>query len=709
MLRTLPLRIAPVDGEALDSWLEALSARMQVTWGDLLVGVGLPAGRSRSYTSGWLVELTDLQARSISDVTGTDVAALKAMSLHHISRALVQGSALAPESLGSMLWLRGRRSRFCPRCLTDNGGRWLSWWRLRWSFVCMRHQCLLADRCPACQSPQRMAPTTVDLVPTPGRCMRKLQGRHGREVRRCGTHLAAARVVSLHAGHPALQVQQVIAETLTTGMATRGIYARVPATGSAFIADLCALGGRILGYSSIDEISGRVPPDLVGPFGVEAGRIPVTRRGVTADSSALATSVAATAAWSILQSESIGTAGNQLRWLIASGRRKGLSVNATNIGWGRGISVSLVAAQLSALSAFLPPSDQLRYRTHSELPCRARSAGAAERARRLPSLLWPAVCRRTPCGGIGFPQLRAALAVAVVLVGSAVTLSQAAALLGSVTDARAVSRVLQRLARGDIAGQVLGSVTDLADHLEAHPPPVDYARRRTLSCHNLLPRAAWNELCVSSGVAPGRGRRLQLARCWLYERLTGLPGSRSVWAVDTAEFRTKLAALPLLLTAEFYTAVDEYARHYLEEHGIADEPIAWSPNDFHVAAGSALSRVSGTGVDHAHPIELMAGTTRRVVSANRRSGKNPAMLSYLAEVTPTGGSAGCQAPGGHLSAMFSAARILPKPFLMDLYLTQRLGLAAIADRMNLSRQMVTRLARAYGVSLRLPGRPRNLG
>ena len=709
MLRTFPLRIAPVDGEALDSWLEALSARMQVTWGDLLVGVGLPVERSRSYTSGWLVELTDLQARSISAVTGTDVATLQAMTLHHINRALLQGSTLAPESLESMLWLRGRRSRFCPRCLADIEGRWKLVWRLRWSFVCMRHQCLLADGCPACQSLQRVAPTTVDLVPTPGRCTRKLHGRHAREVHRCNTHLAAARVVSLHPGHPTLQVQQVIAETLITGMATRGIYARVPAIGSAFIADLCALGGRILGYSSADEIARRVPADLVGPFGVEAGRIPVTRRGVTADSSALATSVAATAAWSILQSESIGTAGSQLRWLIASGRRKGLSVSATNIGWGRGISASLVAAQLSALSAFLPPSDQLRYRTHSELPCRARSAGAAERARRLPSLLWPAVCRRVRCGGIGFPQLRSALAVAVVLVGSAVTLSEAAALLGSVTDARAVSRVLQRLARADIAEKVLESMTDLADQLDAHPPPVDYARRRTLSCHNLLPRATWNELCVSSGVAPGRGRRLQLARCWLYERLTGLPGSRSVWAVDTAEFRTKLATLPLLLTAEFYTAVDEYARHYLEEHGIAGEPITWSPNNFHVVAGSSLSRVCGTGVDDAHPIEVMAGTAGRVVSANRRSGKNRAMLSSPAEVTPTRGSAGCQAPGGHLGALFSAARILPKPFLVDLYLTQQLGLAAIAARMNLSRQMVTRLARAYGVSLRPPGRPRNLG
>jgi hypothetical protein len=164
-----------------------------------------------------------------------------------------------------------------------------------------------------------------------------------------------------------------------------------------------------------------------------------------------------------------------------------------------------------------------------------------------------------------------------------------------------------------------------------------------------------------------------------------------------------------VLTDEFYPAVDEYARHYLEEHGIVGEPITWSPNDFHVLAGSALSRVCGTSVDDAHPIEVVAGTARRVVSANRCSGKNRAMLSYLTEVTPTRGSAGCQALGGHLGAMFSAARILPMPILVDLYLTQQLGLAAIAARMNLSRQMVTRLARAYGVSLRPPGRPRNLG
>ena len=84
------------------------------------------------------------------------------------------------------------------------------------------------------------------------------------------------------------------------------------------------------------------------------------------------------------------------------------------------------------------------------------------------------------------------------------------------------------------------------------------------------------------------------------------------------------------------------------------------------------------------------------------------MLRYLWDTAPIRGSALRQAPGAHLGAAFSAARILPKALLVDLYLTQRLSLAAIAGRVSLSRQMVTNLARAYGISLQPPGRPRHL-
>ena len=42
-LRTLPIRIAPLPGEALDSWLDALAYRMHMPVGDLLRSVGLNA------------------------------------------------------------------------------------------------------------------------------------------------------------------------------------------------------------------------------------------------------------------------------------------------------------------------------------------------------------------------------------------------------------------------------------------------------------------------------------------------------------------------------------------------------------------------------------------------------------------------------------------------------------------------------------------
>ena len=41
-VRALPIHLAPLPGEALDSWLEALAHRLHTRLGDLLAAVGLP-------------------------------------------------------------------------------------------------------------------------------------------------------------------------------------------------------------------------------------------------------------------------------------------------------------------------------------------------------------------------------------------------------------------------------------------------------------------------------------------------------------------------------------------------------------------------------------------------------------------------------------------------------------------------------------------
>lgn len=111
---------------------------MQATWGELLEGVGLDEAATKSrraYTSGWLDGLARSKVTSIAAATGTGESLLLAMTLDRFNAAIVESSALREGSIESMLWLRDRRSRFCPRCLKENGGRWYVCWRLRWGFV----------------------------------------------------------------------------------------------------------------------------------------------------------------------------------------------------------------------------------------------------------------------------------------------------------------------------------------------------------------------------------------------------------------------------------------------------------------------------------------------------------------------------------------------------------------------------------------------
>jgi hypothetical protein len=77
-IRTLPKRTEPVDGEALDSWLEATSQSLSCTWGDLTDAIGL------TITGGitpWLLRLTPEEAENLSLAAGQPAARLHAMTL----------------------------------------------------------------------------------------------------------------------------------------------------------------------------------------------------------------------------------------------------------------------------------------------------------------------------------------------------------------------------------------------------------------------------------------------------------------------------------------------------------------------------------------------------------------------------------------------------------------------------------------------------
>ena len=85
--RTLSLRLAPLPGEALGSWLDAYAHRMQAPLGDLAVALGLPiaregrSSRQLPYAPDWTIYLRESETASVSAASGISAAAIEAMTL----------------------------------------------------------------------------------------------------------------------------------------------------------------------------------------------------------------------------------------------------------------------------------------------------------------------------------------------------------------------------------------------------------------------------------------------------------------------------------------------------------------------------------------------------------------------------------------------------------------------------------------------------
>ena len=88
-VRILPIHLEPVDGEALDSWLEAICRQMGCTWGDFAEAVGLPPPSRGVRTPSWLIRLAPTEARALHAATGIPI-----QTLHSMTLASLDGTAL---------------------------------------------------------------------------------------------------------------------------------------------------------------------------------------------------------------------------------------------------------------------------------------------------------------------------------------------------------------------------------------------------------------------------------------------------------------------------------------------------------------------------------------------------------------------------------------------------------------------------------------
>ena len=697
MVRSLPIRVSPLPGEGLDSYLEALAARHHAAWGDVLDAVGLGArssGRRELYS--WLMVLPVDRAQDLQTSCGVDSATVQSMTVADLIGSAGESHCTAAPMVP--VCLSPPRSRFCPACLAETGGRWQLWWRRRWAFACPIHQCLLADTCPCCHRWQRIGPHPHSLVPTPARCSRTADDAFGRDLRRCGADLSAAPTRRYLRDSAVLTVQSTILGAYRSGCAAFGIYAPDPVSAAQLTADLSGLATRILRYAHTEDLAGLLPTDLLDSYrhGV-ANRPAHPPQAATPVSGAAETAVAAVVAMRILTCSDPHAAGAQLHWLVSVSRRRGLAVTASNIGWSRHISDALHSAQLCSLSPFLTPSDQLRYRSAAARP--TTPDASTDRTRHVPAMLWPNAAFFFAAPAVGIEQLRTALSAAVCLVSARRTLPQVIASLGSATTAPAMSRVLQALRADHRWPAMLAALTGLAETLDSGTCPIDYARRRALPFEEFLPDLQWREVCWDTATPTGRALRVRLVRCWMFERVIGSPVRDCCHALDTAEFRSKVKTLPLTLTPATVARLDHAAAAFLQQHNVHDEPLRWQPNS---GLFSACGLRSPTG-DLTMILRLLNDRRTAITDIAVQAGVPLEYLHYLiGEFDP---SRARQRSTLDSDVRPSRVAAISRAELIELYEGQQLGLERIGQIYGVSRHTVTHLARRHGVALRQPGRP----
>ncbi|MDR3658460.1 MAG: TniQ family protein [Mycobacterium sp.] len=697
-IRRIPISVPPVDGEAIDSWLEALAHRTQTAWADLNGALGWP----RDVVTG----LSPQEAEDLHAATGVAVDQLHAMTL-----ARYDGIALAIAPKTGRLdkkfpWHPRRGTKFCPECLAESGGRWSLDWRLTWTFACLKHRCLLAGSCPTCGRIPRHSPLPSELVPLPGRCLGRRPGAKpgvGSMEDRCHTNLGTAEVLHFDDRHPVLTAQRIVTEVIATGHGRFGIYANDPQSAPLVLADLRAIAGKVLAYGTDDDIRERLPADLFDAYQSNqpvlpdrVGNHPRTAFQPPADASTAAAGVMI--ALQTVMSATATDAAASLRWLVdrISTRRASSGSVGDGLWHNIGTSAVLAAAQ-SATPAAPKTIDKLRYGS----PAGGRSYpepsahDVAAFAQKLPTLLWPPWSLPLTLTGHMHRYMRRALPVVILLQAYNIDPKDAAHQLNTGLNARQIARFLRLLTTHDRWPQMHRAIIEYTDWLRTAAIPIDYNRRRQIDYTDLLPDQLWIAMCRDTAT-PGRGPSgAGVVRDYLAERISGVPSPGG----KTPERRTLIADCPFHLTPELMTALDHHALIFLKDKGIHDEPVVYHPPadliDGLDLPGKDLLNINVGQLQTA----AVASSMTRALALKRANITREAARYVLAETPiPT-------TKHDHSWAMRQAQLVLPPDRLYELHHREGQSLKAIGEAAGVSRQTITRVARSYGMPTRNPGRP----
>lgn len=707
--RTLPIRLAPHPGEAIDSWWEAMAHRLGTNTGDVLSAMGLlPRSPSSPVSSGILGHLVTLldedQAARASWSSGVTPAGVQAMTLAHYDRRAHMVDAERRRVAARHVWGRARGSRYCPACLADNGGRWKLRWRLGWSFACLDHHLLLVDTCPRCSRMPRHFPATTRHPLSPGRCHSPSE--KDAPLARCDQPFEDVPALTLAVQGPVIAAQKLIEEAISRGRADFGVYQDHPQPSLALFGDLRALACILLRRVP-ERLAGFVPPEILAlhqqpvpkkrrSFNPGVGE--ETRPGRLAPQRAATAALAVSAALHILEQGDAHRAGAALRHLIRDA--DGTIPLKVGLRWAH-TSPVFDAVHLATLAPRLSHSDQLRYRTADRLPRRpgpSASARTTQRAHRIPTQLWPTwSARLSPMNGALSRTIRPALSCYLLLIGGTGDFTTATRVLRSPAEDRLGPHMAHRLTKQGHWKAISLGLSALADYLDQEGSPIDYDRRRALDYRDLLPQDTWTQLCRDIEFEAGGVRRHLFARALLFERISGLPTTvaPAAYAPATTELRTMLRTFETDLTPALVSQLEEYAREFLARQRIHDEPLTWQPPT-NIIKGLDLPGCDLGDIDLGILHRLIRGESLTTAQSARRLGVSHDAVRFVLQEQPAPPKRSAMWERG--ATIRRARALLPRDTFARLYLEEYRPLKWIAKHADVNEDAIKVLIREYGMS-----------
>jgi TniQ/Bacterial regulatory helix-turn-helix protein, lysR family len=588
---TIPIRVPPLPGEAIDSWVEAYARRLTCKVGELLGLAGIPALTKAAWASKpWTAGSNPRDFLALSALTGVTVADLNALTLARFDGTLVTLAPTAHSHGPARWWPHLTGSRFCPACLDETAGRWKLVWRLPWTFACVGHGLLLADTCHACHRRAR-ADWTVQrpLATRPDQCRAPRLTQHLDEATRtrepgiCGYPLAQTATIVLPEGGLVLPAARHLETLLGAGADAQNRAALITQLDNIYaISRSCLTARARSARGELPEVVAKVLAELGDSAGLaDPSRSHLGPRGYEASTIAFAVTVAVGAT-------KTGHLDPQFAdWLARHEVRdtsRGGPVAMLN-RWANA-DAGLQQAMLRAAGPRMRTIGRLRFQTDGPTPRPPADHDLARRAAQVPALFWPGWALRLNTGKHEGQALafRAALSTLLVLTGSKAGLEQASTALGridvsSATRGKSLAWLTRDLKGENSKRDFLAVLCHVAAGLDAHGSPIDYARRRQLFLSVDLDLDLLRDHFDHVGLRlPSQGM-LKLYRLRVVELLTGhhpqyrlTPGSTPI---DQSQARSYEQAT-LRNTGAVSAHLEDQARRILQAAGI-DEPISWEP------------------------------------------------------------------------------------------------------------------------------------